>query len=362
MKRRDVLTGIGGIATTATTGLAGCLGLGGGDGGVETRNARIPPVVENRPDAVYYPTHFESMEMVGANRSGDQKIAVMYTFPHRFWTTETGTDIEKVSIRKEDTIHLMTSVWYPDSGMFVTDAAPSIQVTKGGDPVVSNNNPWAMLSQPMGFHFGDNIALAGEGTYTVTVETSAPSTRRTGSISGVGDRATAEFEFEFARSKLEDLSYFKFPDKKGSKGAVKPLDMAVPLSYAPEEDELPGDVLGTGTSGDATVIVSRLADAGRMGANESENYLVVSPRTPYNRYIVPQMAVDAAIERGGDTPFDGRLTPTLDPEYGFHYGAVVPPIDPGDGITVEFVSPAKVTRHEGYETAFLRMDPVETTA
>ncbi|EJN56997.1 hypothetical protein [Halogranum rubrum] len=39
--------------STSLAGLAGCAGL------FETRSELAPPLVENRPDAVYYPTHYE---------------------------------------------------------------------------------------------------------------------------------------------------------------------------------------------------------------------------------------------------------------------------------------------------------------
>lgn len=87
-----------------------------------------PPLVEDRPKAVYYPTHSEGMKMVGTNERGsmsmsesgsnsgmnntskmtmdrsggspmddstgeggggtsDYAFALMYSYPHRFWTS-----------------------------------------------------------------------------------------------------------------------------------------------------------------------------------------------------------------------------------------------------------------------------------
>ena len=96
MRRRDFLrTGVGLVGTTA---LAGCTGL------FETRSASAePPLVENRPDAVYYPTHFEGMEMAGMATTDQYKVAVMYSFPHRFWTV-TGQETNNVSIQDDDSV------------------------------------------------------------------------------------------------------------------------------------------------------------------------------------------------------------------------------------------------------------------
>lgn len=356
MKRRTFLTGAGIAATTA---LAGCTG---GDGGVETRQiGGVPPVVSNRPDAVYVPSHFESMNMVGAKNSGGHRLALSYTLPHRFWTMQPDPEnpTKRVDIEEEDTVHMMASVWYPDSGVYVTDASPTISVEKDGESVVGSNSPWAMLSQPMGYHFGDNVTLDGDGTYTVTVDTSAPSARRTGSLEGVGGRGTFEFEMEYSRRKLKDITVNRFPDRKGDRGAVGPMRMEMlPLAFAPKSDAFPGTVLGTKSSGDASILAAELEDGTRLGAGESESYLAVSPRTPYHGYVVPGMSLDATVKRGGETVFDGQLTKTLDPELNFHYGAAVDPLESGDEVTVEFVSPPQVARHEGYEMAFLDMPSV----
>jgi hypothetical protein len=268
---------------------------------------------------------------------------------------------KKVSIRSEDTLHLMASVWYPETETYVTDASPTIEVAKDGETVVNSNSPWAMLSQPMGFHFGDNVALDGEGTYTVSVETAAPSTRRAGTLGGVGEQGTFEFEMEYSLRSLKEIPVNRFPDRKGNRGAVGPMNMEMPLSFAPDPESMPGRTVGSGTSGDASVVVQELSDATQFGGSESQSYLAVSPRTPHHRYVMPGMSLDATVQRGGETVFDGQLTKTLDPDLNFHYGTPVDTLESGDEVTVEFVSTPQVARHEGYETAFLEMPAVATT-
>jgi hypothetical protein len=220
-----------------------------------------------------------------------------------------------------------------------------------------------MLSQPMGFHFGDNVTLDGEGTYAVTVETSAPSVRRTGSLEGVGGRGTFEFEMEYSREKMNDVMVTRLPDRKGTEGAVSPMEMEMlPLSFAPDSGSMPGRAVGSATSGDATVVIRELSDSGQFGGGESESYLAVSPRTPHNGYVLPGTSLNATVQRGGSTVFDGRLAKTLDPALDFHYGATIDPLEPGDEISLEFGSPPQLARHEGYETAFLEMSEVTISA
>jgi hypothetical protein len=343
MRRRTYLGALGGAAATA---LAGCLG------GFRTADAYSPPpLVADRPDAVYHPTHRDGMVMVGAAESGGQRLALTFTYPHRFWTMEAATGTTRVDIADDDTLHMMASVFYPESGVYVTDAAPTVSVSKGGEAVVGPTNPWAMLSQTMGFHYGDNLALDGEGTYSVTVRTGAPTARRTGALRGVGGRGTFEFEFELTGSTMGDLTVTTFPDREGTRGAVAPMDMSIPFAVAPRAADLPGAVLGTATSGDARLVATLSTDPPE--GVEGEAYLAVSPRTPYNRFVIPGMTLDATVDGGAR----GSLVPTLDPDLGFHYGVALDAPSPSE-VTVEVVSPPQVARHEGYETAFVEMPPV----
>jgi hypothetical protein len=48
----------------------------------------------------------------------------------------------------------------------------------------------------------------------------------------------------------------------------------------------------------------------------------------------------------------------LDSEIGYHYGASMPGVREGDKVVIETTVPPQVARHDGYETAFLEMEPV----
>jgi hypothetical protein len=124
------------------------------------------------------------------------------------------------------------------------------------------------------------------------------------------------------------------------------MEMNMPYSALQQADAYPGQDLGTPTSGDAAFVVRYLEES-RL-AEGSSGYLLVSPRTPYNRVPLADMALSVT------GSVEGNLVQTLDSEVGHHYGIST---DLVSGDTVELVvdSPPQVARHRGYETAFLEM-------
>lgn len=361
MHRRRFLT-----ATTAGLGsLAGCSGIletRQVDDGGSAGDTDEPSVLQNRPDAVYVPTHFEGMAMAGMAKQGDYKCALGFSVPHRFWLV-TGTRTEQVELQSADTMHLMPLVWDGETGVVPADTNPQITVRRDGERV-TQLSPWPMLSQRMGFHFGDNVQLPAEGTYQVEVSVSGPSTTRTGSLADKEHGpATFDFELEATRANLQDIMYRDIPEEKeGTRGAVEPMDMEMmPSTAVPTADQLPGTVRGEQSSGDATFVVASRSDVSRFGGSSDETYLAVSPRTPYNRYMLPLMSLSATLTRGDETIYDDVLKPALDPDLDHHYGAAVSGVESGDELTITVDAPPQVSRHEGYETAFLGMPEMQLT-
>jgi len=341
MDRRRFLAGAG---IAGATLVAGC-------GSLQEQSTRSPPLVENRPDATYYPTHVEGMEMVGMGEAGDYMVGLTYSYPHRFWTV-TGTTAEKVSIMDADSVHLMASVWDPDTGMILpVESGVSISLESDGE-TVADKQPWPMVSQNMGFHYGDNYQLDGEGVYDVTVSISGMGERRFGSFEGKFDsRGEMTTNWEFSRAARDEIRYEEFPDKQGNRAAVDRMEMEmIPTSTVPTADALPGTVLGTKKGSDEVYAATWLTDADVLDSGQS--YLAVSVRTPYNRVPLPMMTLDATVAVDGETVYDDGLSAAIHPDIGYHYGAVVETTgDPS--VTVETIAPPQVSRHEGYETAFL---------
>ena len=355
MNRRHFLAAAGAATTLAT---AGCSGL------FETTTqstGRSPPLVQNRPDAVYVPSHIEGMEMAGMGTSGGYRFSLSYSFPHRFWRTTAGRT-NKVSITDSDTVHLMLTAWDDETGTVVPSSSASVSVSNGGSAVFSEKNLWSMVSQNMGVHFGDNVELDGDGTYDVTVDFGPVNTRLAGALADRStDRQSVAVEMPFDQATLDEVMYNRLDDRKGQRDAVDPMSMEMrPSGQAPAKDALPGQFLAEGTSGDAVFLVTAL-DAVPDGIDGEGTYLAVSVRTPYNRYPLPFMSLSATLTRGGETVFDGELTDTIHPDLAYHYGTAVDGVQSGDTLELSVDAPPQISRHEGYETAFLSMDAVSVT-
>ncbi|ELZ30359.1 hypothetical protein C475_01452 [Halosimplex carlsbadense 2-9-1] len=368
-------------AAAASVGLAGCRSL------FQTRSARSPPLVSDRPDAVYVPSHVEGMEMVGMASAGDFRVALTYSYPHRFWLVS-GDSPNKVEIEGSDSLHLMTTVWDPETGTVLPHGSVTTTITRDGETLTSGKSLWPMLSQNMGVHAGDNLALDGDGTYEVEVTVPPLPTRRAGALSGrFGELASTTFSLEFSQSTLEAISYERLPDRQGERDALDPMSMdMMPVSATPAPEDVPGTVVGEGTSGDARFVVSRLASppagvsaegsessatatatdasgdgtATDSGSGGDRSYLAVSMRTPYNGYPIPQASLSATVVRDGTTLYDGPLTATVHPDLGYHYGTVAD-VQSGDDLTLSVDAIPQIARHEGYETAFVSFDELSMT-
>ncbi|SIR83533.1 DUF7350 domain-containing protein [Natronorubrum thiooxidans] len=395
-------------ATTGILALAGCLGTDGDDEDEDRDDpdngddAEMPrfPEIDDPPAAVYRPTHRESMRMLEPITAGEYTLAPMLSYPHPFWLITGGTgedDVERVDPEQGRGVHLMITLWDDDTGIVLpVDTSATIRIFQDGDQIGSPQSPWPMISQEMGFHFGDNVPLEDDGTYTVEVELPPIPTHTTGDLEGrFTDSETATFEFEYDQAFRDQVvGGVEYLDESewGERGALEPMDHGrddgqhgddhdddghhhdnghVPDSALPSAEAYPGTRLeptdGVDTdlprSGDAAVLVT-LLEAGSRLADGDEQYLLVSPRTPYNRVPLADMAMSVTVDREGEPVGDAdgvALEQTIDSEYDLHYGASLPALQPGDSVTVTIESPPQVARHQGYETAFLEMPSLEFT-
>lgn len=363
-RRRFVAT----LGAACSLGLAGCtrfssgegIGGSGSDQTTKTSYGNVPPVLADRPDEPYYPTHVEGMNTVEKQTSGEYACALTFTFPHRFWLT-TGTQTRKVVITKDDSVHLMPVIWHTGENLVPPDLSPQMSIERGGE-TVTDFAPWPMLSQPMGFHYGDNVALPEDDTYSVTVTAGSPSGRRTGGLE-LNDPLSFEFEWDYRDAEVQAIDYRDIgSDREGLPGAVPPMDMmTVPMTQAPKPDDLPGTVTELGSTNGAEFYATIIDDASEYGGTSDESYLVVSPRTKYNRFILPMMSLSATLDHDSETVHDGSLADTLDPDLGSHYGTTIDAIDGGAELGLTVDAPPQTARHEGYETAFIDMEGLNGT-
>lgn len=394
-RRRFVRTGLAGGAVA----LAGCTGSSDDEPATEadtdTDSGGGPsfPEIDDKPDAVYLPTHFEAMRHLDPVDAGELELLPMVTYPHRFWNV-TGDEVEAAEPDGDD-VHLMVSVRDPATGTIVpVETGLQIQVGREGESKTPHA-PWPMISQPMGFHFGDNIPLGEDGRYEVDVTVGSIDVELTGEFEGRFDEsATGTFSFEFDgafREAVTDGVEYLDESEWGRPGALAPMGMMVAgmddgedgtdgdggmemgsnefgtderapeVTELPPAGSLPGELLGTRKSGDA-VIATTVLDADSRFVEEGQ-YLLVSPRTPYNRGMLPMMSIDATVDREGEREpvVETQLSNALDHEVGYFYALRTDGLEDGDTLRLSFPTPPQVSRHAGYETAFLEMEPVELT-
>ncbi|WP_436923393.1 DUF7350 domain-containing protein [Halosimplex amylolyticum] len=379
MNRRSFLHSATGAAAL---GLAGCLGDGGGTDSTATpangstpdptaspndepptsSPTASPTATPEGPGGVYVQSFRETMVMPGTATAGDYRFALLVAVPHRFWTVSL-TERSVTAIRDGDDVHLMAAVWDPETRTVLPDSNLSVEIARDGD-LVSQEVIYPMLSQRMGFHYGANFGLDGDGTYTARISVGGVSARTTGAFADrFGDGERADISFEWSKQVREQLKTEQL-DEAGKRGALAPMEMGeLPQPRAPEPDDLPGTVLGTGRSDDAKLVATGLPADAASRFTDGDPYLAVSARTPYNRLVLPAMGLSATVTRGGETVFEGDLRRTLDPDLGYHYGtALAEAPQSGDEITVSVTTPPQLARHEGYERAFLQMEPATITA
>jgi hypothetical protein len=389
-----------GTSTTTMLTLAGCIGSddGGDDGNgnenitttdegdgtsspetIDEDNVPDLPQVEDPPEAVYVPSHKNQMEMLPTVESGEYAVTPMLTYPHKFWLI-TGDEREVVNPDSFG-VHLMVTVWDAETGTVLpVDKGAPVTLTKDGE-FVGEKAPWPMISQRMGFHFGENFSLPDYGTYEAELGLNPlTGVRKTGEFDGRFESSeTITFEFEFTKEAQQQLANgIEYLDESrwGERDALGPMgmggtddgdggsnsgenggddggmEMSMQYSSLPPAESYPGTAVGTPQSGDATFVVRYLDETAMT--DEDTGYLLVSPRTPYNRVPLPDMALSAT------GALEGELIQALDSEIGHHYG-LPGSLSAGDQLQLVIDSPPQVARHRGYETAFLEMPPIDIT-
>jgi hypothetical protein len=368
MRRRTYLARAGrsALAVTTVAATAGCLAAGGD-------RDEPPATVADPPAGVYRPKAVPRLRTVGVADAGPFRLALAYGPPVRFWEVVGGETYLR-EVADADDVHLVALAWDPETGVVLPEVGLTVAVLRDGD-LVTQEAVYAMLSQGMGFHYGDNFALDGDGAYEVTVAVGGLQGRRTGAFAGrFGDPASHTFAFDYAAGDRDALPVAR-ADDPGSRGALPPAPPdGVPAAVAPADP--PGTRIGRARTADVVLDVRALdgdAAATRMesadgadggddaGATSASDYLAVLARTPFNDLVLPAMGLRATVEREGDGSETRILARTVDPELGYHYGTPVEDVAAATAVHVETLTPPQVARHEGYETAFRGLDTVRVT-
>lgn len=376
-----------------------------------TTYGREPLLVDPRPNAIYWPTHTEAMHHGAVAETSDGlSVHLMYTFPHRFWQVDPAADgfeARKFEVGPDDAVHIMVGVW--DTETEVVVPASSVNVAVTGDGVDERETIYPMLSQRMGFHYGDNYHLAGDNSYSVEVTVGGVNATRFGEFDGrFGDAETVELELDYSETERNDLDFEIYEDRQGQRGAVAPMGMEdhgemesdmdgddmghaghemhhqMPLGFAADLADAGGEPMGEAVHDDIRFRAA-VFDADRFG---DDPYLAVTAATRYNNLSIPEMGLSAHVgeaeetveidvvpeEFADDAELEDGQSPTepreiqvvdpdsavlseqlkagLDPELGFHYGIAAPELTGDEDVTIDITTPTQIARHEGYETVF----------
>jgi len=89
----------------------------------------------------------------------------------------TGTTMRLVKKTKKDSFHLMVQLTDVHTKTPIPYASVWATIRKG-PKIVFDERQWPMLSAFMGVHYGNNVALPGPGTYTLTLLIGPPQVAR----------------------------------------------------------------------------------------------------------------------------------------------------------------------------------------
>jgi hypothetical protein len=104
------------------------------------------------------------------------KIEVRSMAPATF-VVFTGTSERTVKPLKKDTMHLMVLLTDKMTNMPIPYAAVWATISKAGK-IVYDERQWPMISRYMGVHYGNNVSLAGAGSYKLSVLIGPPQSAR----------------------------------------------------------------------------------------------------------------------------------------------------------------------------------------
>ncbi|MGH3003494.1 MAG: iron transporter [Gaiellaceae bacterium] len=116
------------------------------------------------------------IQPIGTARWQGMKIQARLSMPVPFVVFE-GTSGRMVKPTKREDVHLMVMLSDAQTGAAIPYGSVWATVRKAGK-IVFDERLWPMISRFMGTHFGNNVALPGSGTYTVSLLIGPPQAAR----------------------------------------------------------------------------------------------------------------------------------------------------------------------------------------
>lgn len=98
--------------------------------------------------------------------------------PAHFTIFQGADQIREVTPQEEDSLHLMVALEDAQSGVRIPYSTVWITLTDPADQIVVDQRMWPMITRGMGNHYGLNVALPQQGTYTAEVQVGPPQVAR----------------------------------------------------------------------------------------------------------------------------------------------------------------------------------------
>jgi uncharacterized protein involved in high-affinity Fe2+ transport len=116
------------------------------------------------------------IQPIGSALWQGMKIRARLSTPLPFVVFE-GTTARMVKPAKKDDVHLMVMLNDAQTGAAIPYGTVWATVRRAGK-IVFDERLWPMISRTMGTHFGNNVALPGTGTYTLSLLIGPPQAAR----------------------------------------------------------------------------------------------------------------------------------------------------------------------------------------
>ncbi|ELY94934.1 hypothetical protein C482_17713 [Natrialba chahannaoensis JCM 10990] len=366
MRRRDALAAGGSLVGTLSTMLtAGCL-----DFETLRREDAWRELIVDPPGGIYVPPKIDGILEYDSETESGLEISLSAMRPHSFWTGA-GTERARADLRSHHTLHLMASVRDAESEVAVpttvttriehadsgdsTDSPDATDTANTAADTVDQRTPWPMRSQRMGFHYGDNISLPGEGTYKATIRLDPPTIHLADEFADRIDQpVTITIQFEYNPAAIDVLERTLLDEGEG-RGERRALEF---MGHASEPVSPTSSAVAHSATGDDIVVTlgrADVSDGAQVSSEATEDtQLAIGVRTRYNRYPVPFAGLSVESVRDGGRQYITEAQETIDPDRGHHYRAGFEEgiLESADELAVSLDVPPQVALHEGYETAF----------
>ena len=110
----------------------------------------------------------------------------------------------------------MVALWDEKTGVRPPSSSVTVEVSRP-DETITQKSLWPMLSQPMGFHFGDNVSLPAETNYDVSLRIGPSDAQMGGALEGtLTESKTLSLTLDYNTQTLNEISVNDLDNRQGN--------------------------------------------------------------------------------------------------------------------------------------------------